>query len=323
MVAPRPIAFRPLAHPHPVPAGTRLVLAHRGASALAPENTLAAFRAAADAGARWIELDVDVLGDGTLIVIHDSLLERTTNRTGPYYDLTAADLPALDAGSWFTPERPPAGDPGPEGAAPGGTSADGAPGAALALTIPAPAPGAAPAPSAAPAPNFDTTPFAGEGVPTLPAVLDLAAQRHLNVNIELKSCQAGATACSLLVDGVAELIDEQARRAPDCEVLVSSFNPLLLERMGRRRPGTPLAILTRVGLLGDDWRSYAEMLGVQAINPANTGLERSRVEEIRALGYGVNVWTVNNRARAEELFTWGATGIFTDRIHEFGDLACP
>ena len=61
----------------------------------------------------------------------------------------------------------------------------------------------------------------------------------------------------------------------------------------------------------------------QAINPANTGLECSRVEEIRALGYGVNVWTVNNRARAEELFTWGATGIFTDRIHEFGDLACP
>ena len=98
MVAPRPIAFQPLAHPHPVPAGTRLVLAHRGASALAPENTLAAFRAAADAGARWIELDVDVLGDGTLIVIHDSLLERTTNRTGPYYDLTAADLPALRAG---------------------------------------------------------------------------------------------------------------------------------------------------------------------------------------------------------------------------------
>lgn len=316
MAAPRPTAFQPLVRPHPVPAGTRLVLAHRGASALAPENTLAAFRAAAGAGARWIELDVDVLGDGTLIVIHDSLLDRTTNRTGPYYDLTAADLPALDAGSWFTPERPSVGDPGPEGAAPGSTGADGAPG-----TAPDGAPGAGAAPAPAPIPN--TTPFAGEGVPTLPAVLDLAARRHLNVNIELKSCQAGATACSLLVDGVAELIDEQARRAPDCEVLVSSFNPLLLERMGRRRPGTPLAILTRVGLLGDDWRSYAEMLGVRAINPASTGLERPRVEEIRALGYGVNVWTVNNRARAEELFTWGATGIFTDRIHEFGDLACP
>ena len=45
-----------------------------------------------------------------------------------------------------------------------------------------------------------------------------------------------------------------------------------------------------------------------------------RVEEIRALSYSVNVWTVNTRERAVELFDWSATGIFTDRVHELEKL---
>ena len=85
-------------------------------------------------------------------------------------------------------------------------------------------------------------------------------------------------------------------------------------------PGTALALLTGPGALGDDWRSRVEMLGARAVHPAQAGLSRDRVEEIRALGYGVNVWTVNTRERAVELFDWGATGVFTDRVHELGGL---
>ena len=302
-----PAAFAPPGPSAPVPPGTRTVLAHRGASALAPENTLAAYRLAADHGARWVELDVDVISDGTIIVIHDSRLDRTTNRTGPYYGLTAADLPTIDAGSWFH---------APAASTLTGRTAEG-------QAPPAPVPPRVPN-SPTPVPltpvPASPSPFAGEPLPTLAQALELLGARGVGVNVELKSCQAGATACRWLVDGVAELLDAHARAFPGCEVLVSSFNPVLLDRMGARRPLTRRALLVERGLLLDDWRSYAEILGVEAVNPADAGLERGRVEEIRSLGYGVNVWTVNSRRRAEELFEWGVTGVFTDRVHELGDL---
>lgn len=79
------------------------VQAHRGASAKAPENTIAAFRAAAESGARWVELDVALSADGTLMVIHDDSVDRTSSGTGSLGNLTAAELGALDAGSWFDP----------------------------------------------------------------------------------------------------------------------------------------------------------------------------------------------------------------------------
>jgi len=79
------------------------VQAHRGASAIAPENTLAAFRAAAEAGAKWVELDVALSADGTLVVIHDDSVDRTSSGTGSLGELTAAQIGALDAGAWFDP----------------------------------------------------------------------------------------------------------------------------------------------------------------------------------------------------------------------------
>lgn len=77
------------------------VQAHRGASAVAPENTVAAFRAAAEQGARWVELDVALTADGTLVVIHDGSVDRTTSGAGSLGALNYADLRRLDAGSWF------------------------------------------------------------------------------------------------------------------------------------------------------------------------------------------------------------------------------
>ena len=77
------------------------IQAHRGASAVAPENTIAAFRAAAEQGARWVELDVALLADGTLVVIHDDSVDRTTSGSGSLGALGLADVAALDAGSWF------------------------------------------------------------------------------------------------------------------------------------------------------------------------------------------------------------------------------
>src|SRR5690606_25116576 len=85
------------------PRSTEEVQAHRGASAVAPENTIAAFRAARDQGAIWVELDVALLADGTPVVIHDVTLDRTTSGSGSLGAMIAADLLGLDAGGWFSP----------------------------------------------------------------------------------------------------------------------------------------------------------------------------------------------------------------------------
>lgn len=82
----------------------RPVIAHRGASAAAPENTLAAFELAVRQGADAIELDVRPTADGVPVVLHDPTLDRTTDRRGPVTSYTAADLRKVDAGARFSPD---------------------------------------------------------------------------------------------------------------------------------------------------------------------------------------------------------------------------
>jgi glycerophosphoryl diester phosphodiesterase len=79
-----------------------IVFAHRGASAHAPENTIAAFELAIAQQADAVELDVKLSADGQVIVIHDSTVDRTTNGHGKVQDMRLADLKALDAGSFFS-----------------------------------------------------------------------------------------------------------------------------------------------------------------------------------------------------------------------------
>lgn len=103
---------------HPGPE-TR-VIAHRGASGHAPENTAAAVEAAAELGIRWVELDVQRTRDGELVAFHDATLQRTTDAAevfpdrAPWVlgDFTSAELARLDAGSWFGEGF--AGEPVPE-----------------------------------------------------------------------------------------------------------------------------------------------------------------------------------------------------------------
>jgi len=86
------------------PAQTVTVIAHRGASSLAPENTMAAFQKAIDLGADYLELDVWNSYDDSLMVIHDNTIDRTTNGTGTVTALRYSQLIRWDAGSWFAPE---------------------------------------------------------------------------------------------------------------------------------------------------------------------------------------------------------------------------
>jgi glycerophosphoryl diester phosphodiesterase len=79
------------------------VIAHRGASAYAPENTLAAFTKAAQLGIKWIEFDVVQAACGEPVIFHDETLERTTNGQGEVSAYSYTYLRTLDAGAWFNP----------------------------------------------------------------------------------------------------------------------------------------------------------------------------------------------------------------------------
>jgi len=78
------------------------IIGHRGAAGLAPENTLVAMRAAAAAGARWVEFDVRLTADGHPILFHDDTLDRTTDARGPVAVRSLAEMQGLDAGGWFS-----------------------------------------------------------------------------------------------------------------------------------------------------------------------------------------------------------------------------
>lgn len=80
------------------------IIAHRGYSRVAPENTLASIRAALDAGADSIEWDLRTASCGTPVLFHDPHLGRTSNGVGPVRRRTLGQLKALDAGSWFSKE---------------------------------------------------------------------------------------------------------------------------------------------------------------------------------------------------------------------------
>lgn len=80
------------------------IFAHRGSSAHAPENTLAAYELAIEQEADGIELDAKLSLDGHVVVMHDETVDRTTNGIGPVRSLTVKELTKLDAGSKFSPE---------------------------------------------------------------------------------------------------------------------------------------------------------------------------------------------------------------------------
>ncbi len=107
--SPAAVVGAPAARAGAAAAGAPVVIAHRGASGYAPENTLAAVDTARRLGVDWVENDVQRTKDGELVIVHDDSLARTTNveqvfpKRAPWKvkDFTAAEISRLDAGSWF------------------------------------------------------------------------------------------------------------------------------------------------------------------------------------------------------------------------------
>ncbi|WP_249929550.1 glycerophosphodiester phosphodiesterase [Planococcus maritimus] len=83
-----------------------LLIAHRGASTIAPEHTLASYQLAMDMDADYIEIDLQMTKDGVLVAFHDETVDRTTDGSGKVAEMSLADIKKLDAGSWFNAENP-------------------------------------------------------------------------------------------------------------------------------------------------------------------------------------------------------------------------
>jgi glycerophosphoryl diester phosphodiesterase len=264
------------------------VFAHRGGSALAPENTIAAFDRGLAAGADGLELDVHLSRDGVVVVHHDRLLDRTTNLAGPIELRTADELTRADAGYNFRPLPP-----GPGGSVGRRAGPD--------------AGGDAPAPEVA-----NAFPFRGQdvGIPTLSTVL--ARYRDVPIVIELKMNDVA----------LAVAVVETVRSARAVErVCCGSFGLRVLREVRRLEPRMATSAAreeVRWAFYRSRWRWPVRRTrydGYQVPEwSGGTHVASKRfVEDARRAGLAVQVWTVDTEGDADRLLDVGVQGLITDR----------
>lgn len=272
-----------------------LVIAHRGASGLAPENTVAAFELAIALKADGVEMDVQLSADGRPVVIHDASVDRTTNGAGPVSRHTAAQFQSLDAGSWF--ERRLIKSPRLR---------------AMARRVSAEADDA-----------FRT--FSRQPVPTLEVVLSLLAAAGLErIYIELKGSPANRQA---LLEAVLSLV--RTLRV-ERSVTLLSFDHTIV-RSAREIAGDirTAATFPARGRGLTSTRSIlraAENASVDEV-ALHFGLATRRaVEALHERGLSVSVWTANSKLVMRRLVACGVDSIMTNfpnRLRDVLDSASP
>ena len=283
----RPLAPCPSAGvPHTVVEaveGRRLIVAHRGARSLAPENTLAAARLGLAAGAGMWETDVRLSKDGEPVLVHDPDLARTSDAPARFAarapwqvdQFTLEELKSLDFGSWF------------EKADPFGQIAAGR------------------------ASRTEPARYAGEPVVTLREAIRFTVENDWLLNIEIKDL-AGRVGHDSVVEKVVSTVREVGAAE---RVLVSSFNYHYLARL--RRVDRDI----RTGVLTDrfepDPAALMSELDAYSFNPSPRVFCPVQVLRLKKKGFKVLVWVLNNRPVSKAFFLMGADGIFTDFPQRF------
>jgi glycerophosphoryl diester phosphodiesterase len=257
-----------------------LVIAHRGARSLAPENTLAAGRKALEVGADMWELDVTATVDGELVVMHDDTLDRTCNAQEIFpermpwrvEEFTLAEIQTLDCGSWFNDTDP------FEQIKAGNVS------------------------------EKDLESYVGERMPTLRQALEFTRDNNWRVNVELKDQPTEALGQTVVEKTVA-LIQELGMGGGD-QVVLSSFNHDYLRSIRTLDPTLTIQALTskKIG----DLAEYLAQLGTNACNPQVTIWSPQDLGKMSQDGILFNVWTVNDVDVMEQLIEANVQGIITD-----------
>jgi len=241
-------------------AGRQLVIAHRGARSLAPENTFAAAQAARSLGADLWEFDVEATRDGELVLLHDETLGRTTDATSRFpdrspwraADFTLDEIRTLDAGSWFLK-----GDPF-------GTVAAGK------------------------VPEAWMKQFPGQRIPTLREALAWTRDAGLGADVELKGNGASAGRGPQTVEETVALIREVRLVG---RVFVSSFDRELLPHLKTMAPAIAGTLLSHA--LPEDSRAVLKAVRADGAALSLPTFDQEAAALLAAEGYRVYVWTVN------------------------------
>ena len=268
-----------------------LVIAHRGASGLAPENTLAAFKLAIACGADGVEMDVQLSADGHPVVIHDRRVNRTTNGAGLVSRLTLEQLKQLDAGQWFERRlmlRPRA--------------------RVRVRRIMA---------------NIGDAPasFSGEALPALEDALEMLARAQMKrIYVELKVRRANRQA---LLESVVSAV-----RAAQIDHLVTllSFDHAVVRQAKEVSPE-----LRRAAIFPPKWGgllstrsivSTARNAGAEEVALPYGLATAHTVEALHKHGFSVSVWTINRVPLMSRAAAAGADAIMTnypDRLRQVLD----
>ena len=269
------------------------VIAHRGASAYAPENTIAAFGLAHEMGADWFELDCTLTRDDEIIVIHDDTVDRTTDGTGLVVELTLAELKKLDAGTWKDPkyagERLPTLDESLN-------FARDRIGVYIEIKD-----------------SDDDTALRDE-ILKLSEIIDTDAP-HWRATVMDKIEMSGTRNFALTrktIECVRELGFEK-------DVVIQSFSPIVCAVAMTEAPEI------RTEFLGEDTREdpenwedvvrWVDILDPAGFNPNKRAmmLHRSRIGVIRDHGRTIGVWTIDGRRDMIQFAQWGVNALFTNR----------
>ncbi|RPI85003.1 MAG: glycerophosphodiester phosphodiesterase [Chloroflexi bacterium] len=257
-----------------------LIIAHRGARSLAPENTLAAAQKAYDLGADLWELDVAVSADNELVLMHDDSLERTCNAKAIFpdrspwnvWDFTLAEIQSLDCGSWYNQKDP------FEQIKAGNLTAE------------------------------ERESFKGIQAPTLRQALEFTRDNQWRVNVELKD-QPDETQSKIIVDKTVEMVTELGMDK-DQQVVISSFNHEYLKKIKELNSNIPVQAITQKLIGNID--SYLKEYETDTVNPKINTWSYKRMTELEAQGIHFNVWTVNDEITMKALIKAGTSGIITD-----------
>ena len=267
------------------------VIAHRGASAYAPENTLASFQLARDMGADYFELDVQLTRDGALAVFHDRDISRFCIKHVSVVDMLMSDMRKIDVGSWFSPEFADQRVVDLEQAL---EMADTKTGVYIELKS------------------------AVDETPRIPDMLEVIAETHALTDRDWQYLYEAAYRI-----GAESVI--MARRAIDvirphmdrCRIVAQAFSPIIGLVFIREAPDIPFEFL------GMDlpeppniWRDYVhfgEKVGVGGFNINKESLDESRFRRFHEGGFRCAVWVVDEPEDMRRFAAMGVNGLITNK----------
>ncbi len=274
------------------PAGQVDIIAHRGASAYAPENTLAAFSKAIELKAHWFELDCTLTKDNQVVVIHDDTLARTTSGVpGEVKDYTLAEMKRYDVGSWFDPkfaaERFPS----------LGETLDLAKGKiGVYIEIK----------------DSDDDAALMQGIrDAYSGKSNIIADNKVDL---LQRIEASGSRNLALTRGV---IAEVRARGMEKEIVIQSFSPIVCAVALMEAPELRTELLAsssdRDPLQWNRFLEWLRLLSPHGFNPNKRDVTEMLVRDLHAQGKTIAVWTVNDPADMIRLKNMGVDALISDK----------